>query len=681
MLKPRTLLVLMFAGCDTQLSESDFSLVDFDEGEALPEEALQPTPELRDSQMVVGGDLVASMVRDVLYVANTDVNSISRYEPETAAFTELEILGGPTQLATHGDAVYASLRANGSIAVLTDDGDAFQLIEEVEVGAEPTGLVLSADGERLYVALTVDDQVLEMDTATMAVVRRWDVPDGPRWLTRLPTGDGLYVSSVFRGGLHRIDLDAGTVNMAVLPDIGVIGSLSMDFEDVDRTRVVPRITGDAAVSPEGDAMAIPLLLVNPGGDEQDRENEGAYGGGEEGIPGTAPMTPVLLVAPLRGGYLQMADAELIGISGVASGREPMQFNSFLSEVMFSADGQSLIVPIEGSDVVVAVSRDTPLYDAPLQTEERFIRLHPMAAMTVLNGPKSIAQRANGELVAYSFLDRDVLNIQSSVFPPLLEQNRKVVAEAGELFLMEGDQIGAPEILWLDYRAAPVNTDTLQYHPVSARTLHNDLEDGRRLFFSAADTRMSDASSVSCSTCHFEGRNDGVTWSLEHGARQTPSLSGGISATAPFTWTGTVNTVADEARITSRTRMGGSGLTITEASNIASYVDAIRRISPVSDLDAGAIARGRDLFAVTGCLSCHRGPAFTDNQSYVLNNPSGDAVNTPSLLGIARTAPYFHDGSAQTLRDLLEQSRDGSMGDTANLTDAQMDDLETYLRSL
>ena len=42
--------------------------------------------------------------------------------------------------------------------------------------------------------------------------------------------------------------------------------------------------------------------------------------------------------------------------------------------------------------------------------------------------------------------------------------------------------------------------------------------------------------MSCGTCHFEGRNDGLTWHLDDQVRQTPSLAGAVSVTAPFTWT-------------------------------------------------------------------------------------------------------------------------------------------------
>ena len=58
------------------------------------------------------------------------------------------------------------------------------------------------------------------------------------------------------------------------------------------------------------------------------------------------------------------------------------------------------------------------------------------------------------------------------------------------------------------------------------------------------------------------------------------------------------------------------------------------------------------------------------------------VNTPSLLGLARTAPYLHDGSASTLKERLVQGRQSNRhGSTSHLSDADIDDLVAYLQTL
>jgi cytochrome c peroxidase len=55
-------------------------------------------------------------------------------------------------------------------------------------------------------------------------------------------------------------------------------------------------------------------------------------------------------------------------------------------------------------------------------------------------------------------------------------------------------------------------------------------------------------------------------------------------------------------------------------------------------------------------------------------------DTPSLSGVASTPPYLHDGSAPTLRAVLETTR-GKMGDITHLSPDDEDALVEYLRSL
>jgi cytochrome c peroxidase len=76
----------------------------------------------------------------------------------------------------------------------------------------------------------------------------------------------------------------------------------------------------------------------------------------------------------------------------------------------------------------------------------------------------------------------------------------------------------------------------------------------------------------------------------------------------------------------------------------------------------------ELFAGKGeCTTCHRGPLLTDNGFHDVGLGGEDrgrydvapsaralrAFKTPSLRDVARTAPYFHDGSRATLEEVVE----------------------------
>jgi hypothetical protein len=112
--------------------------------------------------------------------------------------------------------------------------------------------------------------------------------------------------------------------------------------------------------------------------------------------------------------------------------------------------------------------------------------------------------------------------------------------------------------------------------------------------------------------------------------------------------------------------------------------------PAGSFDAAAAARGKVLFdGPARCASCHTGPAFTDAPTLHAPAETGMATDearrsatgmyrTTPLRGAWQHPPYFHDGSASTLMDVVEHYN-GALG--LSLTADQRKDLEQYLLSL
>ena len=114
--------------------------------------------------------------------------------------------------------------------------------------------------------------------------------------------------------------------------------------------------------------------------------------------------------------------------------------------------------------------------------------------------------------------------------------------------------------------------------------------------------------------------------------------------------------------------------------------------PAGSFDAGAAERGRLVFNGAGrCATCHVGSAFTDVNSGRLHDPSETGMDpryaqrttrkryrTTPLRGLWQHPPYFHDGSAPTLPDVVEHyDRVRSL----RLTEQQKRDLVEYLKTL
>jgi hypothetical protein len=112
--------------------------------------------------------------------------------------------------------------------------------------------------------------------------------------------------------------------------------------------------------------------------------------------------------------------------------------------------------------------------------------------------------------------------------------------------------------------------------------------------------------------------------------------------------------------------------------------------PAGSFDAAAAARGKVLFeGQARCSSCHSGSSFTDAPTLHAAAETGMSTDearrsatgmyrTTPLRGAWQHPPYFHDGSAATLLDVVKHY-DQALG--LALTEAQRGDLEQYLKSL
>src|SRR6185437_14053298 len=196
--------------------------------------------------------------------------------------------------------------------------------------------------------------------------------------------------------------------------------------------------------------------------------------------------------------------------------------------------------------------------------------------------------------------------------------------------------------------------------------------------------------VACASCHMEGRSDAVTWEFGQGPRDTPSNAGGTIGTGFLFRTADRNQVQDYWH-TVNVEQGGAFDPIAQKAlldPIAAYVNLGIPLPMPPTTDPARVARGKAIFERddVGCSGCHAGPRFTDSGA---GNPTLDlagpiqlhdvgtcvtsgypdvdhadvdgharaacAFDTPSLGGVASSPPYLHDGSAATLRDVLERT--------------------------
>ncbi len=279
----------------------------------------------------------------------------------------------------------------------------------------------------------------------------------------------------------------------------------------------------------------------------------------------------------------------------------------------------------------------------------------------------------------------------------------------------------------DFASFPVPIARLPV--VRAEPLSADVLRGKQLFNDTFDERLAKDGYLTCSHCHLDGDSDSRVWDFTdrgEGLRNTISLLGRAGdGDGPIHWSANFDEVHDfENDI--RNAFGGTGL-LSEADwlthsdtlgaskaglsadldALAAYVTSLSTPLPSpfrlpnGNLSAAA-ARGRILFEspAAACTTCHAGPRLTDSSFTTPGSPllhdvgtmspgSGQrlgqtlvGIDTPTLHGLWHSAPYLHDGSATTLREVLVDKNPGDQhGVTSTLSATELDDLIAYLRSL
>jgi cytochrome c peroxidase len=159
-------------------------------------------------------------------------------------------------------------------------------------------------------------------------------------------------------------------------------------------------------------------------------------------------------------------------------------------------------------------------------------------------------------------------------------------------------------------------------------------------------------------------------------------------------------LTDEQFAATKDPLGGTKAGLNEDLDaLAAYVTSLskKEVSPHKPTTgfSDAALRGLRVFESQNCASCHSGSNMTDSLSGKLHNigtikrTSGkrrgeplQGIDTPTLLGVWNSAPYLHDGSAATLRDvLMSENKSQLHGQTQKLSEQEIKDLVQYLKEL
>jgi YVTN family beta-propeller protein len=196
---------------------------------------------------------------------------------------------------------------------------------------------------------------------------------------------------------------------------------------------------------------------------------------------------------------------------------------------------------------------------------------------------------------------------------------------------------------------------------------------------------------SCATCHLDGgRVDGLPWDFLRDGIDNPK---DVISLVNMLHTPPYNRLATRpnARYCIESGVEVSHQVAPDSADVddlLAYVGSLTpEINPNLPKFADAARRGKALFeGKADCAGCHPAPYFTDKRTHNVGITSPNEPNahydTPSLVEAYRTAPYFHDGRAATLRGALTgHNTEGLHGNLSRLSQSEIDDLIAYVLSL
>jgi DNA-binding beta-propeller fold protein YncE/cytochrome c553 len=510
----------------------------------------------------------------------------------------------------------------GADQVAFYDADTATQIGTTDVFDEPYGAVCNAAGDRVFVTLDYPGRVVEIDTNTFEIVRQIDAGQFVRGIAISPADDRLYVTEFYSTLVKAIDLASGRV------------------VDQWKGASTDNLLRHIALHPTRPKAYLPHIRSRV-----------------TAVHGQGSIFP----------YVSVVDTA----AGEERRRKRIPMDAFLGNLVTANPWETAISP-DGKQAFVIFGGTNDMFACNV-IDDDYRELAYSRHIRLGANPRAVRFSPDGQTAyVYNALDFEIVAFDTKAF--------KQIAKV-----------------------------TITENPLGAEIL-----EGKKHFYAALQP-MVGRRWISCSSCHPDGEPDGRTWHNPEGLRNTQSLAG-MAWTHPIHWSADRDEVQDFEHTIRGPLMQGRGLLrgtlhpSLEKPNkgLSAELDALAAYSnshpvPISPYAKGGLSaaadRGRELFMSkkTACTKCHAGPLYSDSvprsSSEIVrhdvgtgnDDPSekmGPAFDTPTLLGVYRTAPYLHHGKAATLTDVLrEQNANDKHGVTSHLTDTEVADLVEFLKAL
>jgi DNA-binding beta-propeller fold protein YncE len=594
--------------------------------------------------------------------------------------------------APDGATLAVSDRTAGRLYVL--DAQAGQVAKEIKLRGRPMGVAWQGDG-RVVVSEYDAGAVAEVDTRTGEVLRRFSVGPKPVGVAVAPK-KGLLVVCDY--GLHLVslvDLKSGRERfrspcgkhpyfVAVTPEEGmaVVGNLipAGPATNPMSSAVISLIDLDSGKNVKN----IPL----PGSASNVRQVRVSADGRWAYVVHTHGRTTLPTTQVERG----WVNTNALSILDLAA-RE--LYATVLLDTINegAADPWGIALAADGKTAWISVAGAQQIAKIELAKLHEFLAgrgdIKSLGLADTSSGPASVWQgiqedpRKRGELAyhlsalyAAGLLSRVTIDAQCPRGIAVSADGKQLAVASyysGEVLLLDPDRCRVRKAVSLGPQPEPDDVRHGEF------VFHN----GRHCF----------QHWLSCSTCHPDGRADGMNWDLVNDGIGNPKNARSLlwsHQTPPVMSLGVRESMEEAAQ------KGFQFIQFREVDpgDLNAVRAYLRAMAPEASpwLVEGRLSEkaqtGKRLFedAKVGCTHCHAAPLFTTLQIHDVGTQHEldrtGRFDTPTCVELWRTGPYLHDGSAVTLREMLTtMNPDDKHGKTSHLSPEEIDALVEYLLSL
>ena len=589
----------------------------------------------------------------------------------------------PFNIAVSNDGSKLYVVAQDINELIVVDAEKSEVLNKIKVGVHPHSVILNEDGSIAYVSNQWSDNVSVIDLATSIVVDTLKTGNGPSGLSISTNGKFLYVVNTFGSDLSVIDLATKEERKRLATGKDPTGTeLSPDGN------VLYVTSRRANFTHYGEPLISDMTLVNTNTQKviEYTSIESAHIMENIAFTPSGDLAMMTLVRPknliptlqVEGGWMMNHGVGIIEQKN--DGRvvqllldEPNAYYPDPFDIVITPDGKKAFVSSSGVDRISVISMDsirTILAESSPEKLKNFSNNLGISSRFVI---KRIATGANPKGLALS-----------------PDGKRLYVAEQ------------------LEDKIAIINTESLE--TIGSINLGGPkritvARKGRRLFNNAGHTFQNQ---YACYTCHPDNHEDGLVYNMagkDMGRNMTNTQSlREIGETAPFKWNGKNQTVYKQdgmrfSTVLTRTEQ----FSYKDLDAIVSYIMTGIKYppnllyNPNGELTESQL-RGKVLFDRSvdnfgnsipennRCITCHPPPLYTNLEladvSTLAVTDDPILFDTPHLNNIYSSAPYLHDGRAETLEEIWTvYGQDDKHGFVNDMTKIQLNDLVDYLKSL